>query len=58
MSDDETTTDQQTMSDCAQTLQELDVFLDGELPTTSTRPSAITSRAAWTASAPSTSMRS
>jgi mycothiol system anti-sigma-R factor len=28
---DEATTDRQAYSDCAQTLQELDVFLDGEL---------------------------
>jgi mycothiol system anti-sigma-R factor len=31
MSDDATTTDTPVTSDCAQTLQELDVFLDGEL---------------------------
>ncbi len=31
MSDDATTTDTPVISDCAQTLQELDVFLDGEL---------------------------
>jgi mycothiol system anti-sigma-R factor len=31
MSDEATTTGDQVMSDCAQTLRELDVFLDGEL---------------------------
>jgi mycothiol system anti-sigma-R factor len=31
MSDDAITTDEPVTSDCAQTLRELDVFLDGEL---------------------------
>lgn len=31
MSDDATTTDEPVLRDCAETLRELDVFLDGEL---------------------------
>jgi len=31
MSNDATTTDEPTIRDCAETLRELDVFLDGEL---------------------------
>jgi len=31
MSDDATTTDEPVIRDCAETLRELDVFLDGEL---------------------------